>query len=126
MQKVLTVPPSMMGWSGGSRCSKVKWNWLFVCSFDVLTGKSVCGFRSGRGWSGWIGTWTMSTCRRVIKANVGRFSYVLKVKKMMFTNTVLRQKQLCDKDHETREMQPSDSSDSSDWQLCDKEHEMGC
>ena len=81
MHKVLTVPASMMArWSSGSRC-KGKWNWLFVISFDVLTGKSVCGFRSGWGWSGWIGTWTMSTCRRVVIVNVGRFSYVLKVKK---------------------------------------------
>ena len=56
--------------------------WLFVISFDVLAGKSVCGFRCRRGWSVWIGIWTMSTCRRVVIANMGRFSCVLKVKEM--------------------------------------------
>ena len=95
-KQLLVVPPSMMGWIGGSRCSTVTWNWLFVISFDAVTGKRVCGYRSKRGWSGWIGTWTMSCCGRVVIVNVGRFSYVLKVKNMVFTSAKIRQMQLCD------------------------------
>ena len=90
-QVVLTVPAMLMTRYGG------KWNWLFVISYDVMTGKAVCGFRSDRGWSGWTGTWTMSKCRRVVIVNVGRFSYVLKMRKMKYTTSIIRQKQLSDK-----------------------------
>ena len=109
-QKVLTVPASMQARCGGT------WNWLFVISFDVLTGKSVCGFRSGWGWSGWIGIWTMSTCRRVVIVNVGRFSYVLKVKKMTCTSAVIRQMQLCDVDHD---LDGLTTGCATGWQLCE-------
>ena len=90
-QVVLTVPAMLMTRYGG------KWNWLFVISYDVMTGKAVCGFRSDRGWSGWTGTWTMSKCRRVVIVNVGRFSYVLKMRNMKYTTSIIRQKQLSDK-----------------------------
>ena len=48
-QVVLTVPASIEIRTGGP------WFWRFVISFDVMTGKAVCGFRSPRGWSGWMG-----------------------------------------------------------------------
>ena len=105
MHKVLTVPASMR-----ARCEGT-WNCVFVISFDVLTGKSVCGFRSGRAWSGWIGIRTMSTCRRVVIVNVDRFYYVLKVKKMTCTSAVISQMQLCDVDHDLDDL-------TTDWNAC--------
>ena len=101
-QVVLTVPACMQGRHGS------KWAWLFLITYDAQTGKAVCGFRSGRNdrrWSGWMGTWTMSKCGKVIIVNVGRFSYVLKVRNMMMKcgGCTISQKQLCDLSEESGE-----------------------
>ena len=48
-QKVLTVPARIEMRTGGP------WFWRFTISFDVMTGKAVCGFRGPKGWSGWMG-----------------------------------------------------------------------
>ena len=98
-QVVLTVPACIEIRYGG------KWNWLFVISYDVMTAKAVCGFRSRGGWSGWTGTWTMSKCGKMIIVNVGRFSYVLKVRNMMMKcgGCTISQKQLCDLSEESGE-----------------------
>ena len=116
-QVVLTVPASIEMRTGGP------WFWRFTISFDVMTGKAVCGFRSPRGWSGWRGTWTMSKCGRVVVCNVGLFSYVLKMRNMKCTSAIIRQKQLCDlsdqpcADHAYLLIQPCADPDSLEYNL---------